>query len=56
MLAVSSPGEETDESGRTLGDFFAEIGAAGGPALSTEDHRAMTAAIRADRGTLTISK
>ena len=55
MLAVSSPGEETDELSRTLGEFFAEIEAAGGPALSAEDRRAMAAGIRADRGTFTIS-
>jgi len=56
MLAVSSPGEEADEASQTLREFFAEIESAGGPALSAEDHRSMTADVRAERGTFTISE
>ena len=49
-------GRKQTEASQTLREFFAEIEAAGGPALSAEDHRSITAGIRADRGTFTISE
>lgn len=56
MHVVGSLGQEAEEACQTLCEFFAGIEAAGGPALSAEDHRSMTAGIRADRGTFTISE
>jgi len=55
MHVVGSLGHEVEEARQTLHEFFAKIEAAAGPALSAEDHRSMTAGIRADRVTFTIS-
>ena len=52
MASMATPRSEADESGSTLGEFFAEIEAAGGPTLSTEALKSLTAEIRARRGTL----
>lgn len=56
MRVVGSRGPKADEASQTLREFFAEIEAAGGPALSAEDHRSLTAGIRADRRAFTISE
>lgn len=56
MLVVGSAGQDAEETGQTLREFFAEIEAAGGSTLSAEDHRVLTADIRADRGMFTSAK
>lgn len=56
MPVVGSPGKESGEASQTLREFYAEIEAAGGSTLSAEDHRVMTADIRADRGVFTSAK
>ncbi len=52
MASMETPRSEGGKSGSTLGEFFAEIEASGGPTLSAEAHRSLTAEIRARRGTL----
>ena len=56
MPVVGSPGKEAEEASQTLREFFTEIETAGGSTLSAEDHRVMTADIRADRGMVTSAK
>jgi|GEM_PF-6141486 len=52
MAPLASPPSEAGESNSTLGEFFAEIEAAGGPTLSAEEHKSITVEIRTRRGTL----
>jgi hypothetical protein len=46
---MTSPASPTESPERSLAEFFADIEDGTGPSLNADDHRALVAAVRADR-------